>query len=41
MSPIMMPSTVTKMMMTVVAFFSSSNVGHVTLRSSLRTSRRN
>src|SRR3989475_13116213 len=39
-SPMKSPRATTKAMMTVVAFFSSSHVGHVTFRSSERTSRR-
>src|SRR5207244_8532873 len=39
-SPMKSPRATTKAMMTVVAFFSSSHVGHVTFRSSARTSRR-
>src|SRR2546426_2214769 len=38
--PMKIPRATTKTMMTAVAFFSSSHVGHVTLRSSERTSRR-
>src|SRR5207249_1072949 len=40
MKPISSPRAATKTMMTPVAFFSSSQVGHVTLRISARTSRR-
>src|SRR5207247_10214392 len=38
--PITSPRTATKMTMTVVAFFSSSQVGQVTFRTSARTSRK-